>query len=69
MSMLDWIPAIPTVLVAVAILVLPGAAVIIAGWGVDLRWLMAAPAVSIAIVAGSADEAAFQTRLDNAGTG
>ena len=54
MSMLDWIPAIPTVLVAVAILVLPGAAVIIAGWGVDLRWLMAAPAVSIAIVAGSA---------------
>lgn len=54
MLVLDWIPAIPATLTALAIVLVPGATVVFAGWGFSLRMLLVAPPISLAIVAGSA---------------
>ncbi|ANG85241.1 DUF6541 family protein [Microbacterium aurantiacum] len=47
-----WLSAIPSILIGTALILLPGAAVIMAGWGVRslVAWLFA-PAISIAIIA------------------
>lgn len=53
-----WVTAIPSVLIGMALLIAPGGAVVAAGWGVrSLRLWLLAPAVSIALMAGSATAA------------
>ncbi|GAA4060720.1 hypothetical protein GCM10023065_08500 [Microbacterium laevaniformans] len=53
-----WAAAIPSVLVGVLLVAVPGSAVIVAGWGVrSLRLWLLAPAVSLAILAGAATAA------------
>lgn len=47
-----WLSAVPSILIGAALVLLPGAAVVMAGWGARslVAWLFA-PAISIAIVA------------------
>ncbi|WP_236968264.1 DUF6541 family protein [Microbacterium aurantiacum] len=47
-----WLSAVPSILIGGALVLLPGAAVVVAGWGVRslIAWLFA-PAISIAIIA------------------
>lgn len=48
----DWVTALPALLVATLVLILPGAAVMLAGWGWRRpQMLMFAPAVSVALSA------------------
>ncbi|HBS75610.1 MAG TPA: hypothetical protein DEB55_14700, partial [Microbacterium sp.] len=53
-----WLDAAPSVLIAIGVVLLPGAAVIAAGWGLRsvTAWLFA-PAVSLAVVAVAATAA------------
>ncbi|KZE40576.1 hypothetical protein AVW09_14760 [Microbacterium sp. T32] len=51
----DWMSAIPSYLVVVAVLIVPGAAVVIAGWGFrNPQRLLLAPALSATIAAAAA---------------
>lgn len=53
-----WLPAVPSVAVAVALLVLPGLAVRLAGWNVrSITPYLLAPAISVAILAVAANVA------------
>ena len=54
----DWISAIPSYLVVAAVLILPGAAVIVAGWGLrSPQRLLLAPAISVTVAAVAASVA------------
>ncbi|KTR93587.1 hypothetical protein NS220_12040 [Microbacterium testaceum] len=56
----DWISAVPSFLVAVLVLILPGAAVIAAGWGVrSPQRLLLAPAISVTLAAAASTIAHF----------
>ncbi|MDF2990147.1 MAG: hypothetical protein K0S37_661 [Microbacterium sp.] len=56
----DWISAVPSYLAVVLVLILPGAAVVAAGWGVrNPQRLLLAPAISATLAAASATIAPF----------
>lgn len=56
----DWISAVPSYLVVVLVLILPGAAVVAAGWGVrNPQRLLLAPAISATLAAAAATIAHF----------
>ncbi len=51
----DWISAIPSYLVVAAVLIVPGVAVVVAGWGFrSPQRLLLAPAISVTVVAAAA---------------
>lgn len=51
----SWVTALPTILVVIASLSLPGISIIAIGWGIrDIRALLVAPAVSLAAVGAAA---------------
>ncbi|WNM24736.1 DUF6541 family protein [Demequina capsici] len=51
MDAVEWVDALPALAAGLGVLIVPGAAVVVCGWGLSLKRLLAAPALSIAIAA------------------
>lgn len=54
MNPMAWLELAPALLLGAALVLVPGGAVLIAGWGPSLRSLLLAPLVSVALIAGTA---------------